>query len=60
MAEKQLESCNGAGNGLDDAEDRRESLETIAPDDPERGAQLETKLVDIPPDGGYGVRTSPA
>lgn len=57
MNEKQVESDRGARNGFgeEDANARRESQETIAPEDVERNEHLNTKLQDTPPDGGYGV-----
>ena len=60
MDEKQLGNINGAGHGseLIDAGPRRESQETISPEDIE-ASQLDTKLPDIPPDGGYGVSRYP-
>lgn len=60
MDEKQRESGRGLSNGSEseDANARRESQETIAPEDAERSEQLDTKLPDTPPDGGYGVSPS--
>ena len=57
MNEKQLEGCSGTANGYGDSNTRRESQETIA--DPENGFQSDTKLPDVPPDGGYGVNKIP-
>ena len=57
MSEKQLEGCSGTANGYGDSNTRRQSQETIA--DPENGCQSDTKLPDVPPDGGYGVSKIP-